>query len=75
MPSRDGLIDGIICNAGELIGALLKAGPLTPEQIGLIVMAAVRARMPSALESEVRESVSRIVRDLEKPGARPTETL
>jgi len=69
MSEREQEIEAAVCGAGALIAALLKAGPLNSEQIGLIVWAAVRVKVPNAAAFEVRQATSRICEDLERPHA------
>jgi hypothetical protein len=59
---RTDTIDAALGAAGELIGALMEAGPVTTQQAHLIAMAAVRARVANVEEFEIRERAALIVR-------------
>jgi hypothetical protein len=63
--SRMAKIDAAVSAGGELVSALLAEGPLNHAQVRLIIEAAVRAAVLNAEEFEVRESVTRIVGELE----------
>jgi polyhydroxyalkanoate synthesis regulator phasin len=58
---RANRIDAAVSAAGELIGALLEKGPITPQQARTIVEATVRAAVPNFEDWEVRDSATRIV--------------
>jgi hypothetical protein len=62
MGTRADQIDAALGAAGELISALMEAGPVTKEQAHLLVMAAVRAKVSNVEEFEVRERAALIVR-------------
>jgi hypothetical protein len=66
--ARTERIDRALGGAGELITALADAGPLTKEQIQLIVQAAVRAAAPDFKWEEVEAAAKRIVGDGENDG-------
>jgi len=58
-------IDAAVSDTGQLISALLEAGPLTPAQCSVLVMAAARAVVPNFEPWEARDSAARIVKELE----------
>ena len=58
-------IDAAVADAGQLISCLLEAGPLTPAQCSVLVMAAARAVVPNFEEWEARDSAGRILKELE----------
>jgi hypothetical protein len=66
-------IDAAVAAAGELIGALETAGPVTQAQANMIVMASVRAAgIPNLQSWEVRRSAERIAAETEKYANQPS---
>jgi hypothetical protein len=64
--TRTEKIDDAVCAAGQLISALQEVGPVNPEQVRLLVLAAARAAVPNFHKWEANDSVIRILADLEK---------
>jgi hypothetical protein len=64
--SRSEKIDGAVCAAAELVGALLEHGSINSAQAGVIITAAVRAALPNVQLFEIRERAKVIAADLER---------
>ena len=75
MNDREEKIAAAVAEAGALIGELLKLGPVTPEQAGLLIAGNVRAMVPNAEEFEIIGAAKIIAADVAKARATSRLTL